>query len=127
MFNKVLFPFTFSILLVNTMMADSKGFSPAEITTMANQHVMQICIQKPEQKNCAMINFVFNTYKNPPPSKLKVIKGKAPFLPMDHARAQLHFNTQDLGKILGWDQARIKSETEVLFNELETICKQRNS
>ncbi len=98
---------------------DPKSFNAEEIMRMQTQHVLDICQQKPENKHCEQIRSILNHFQNPPKSKLAVIKG--PFLPTDHARAILHFQTQDLGKIMGWDEDRIMQETTLLHTALEKI------
>lgn len=101
-------------------MEDPKSFSPKEVEQLCNLPVLDICRQKPENEHCKQICTILNHFQNPPRSKLAALKG--PFLPSDHARAILHFQATDLGKIMGWDKDRIDKETNTLFTEMNKLA-----
>jgi len=107
-----------AFIIIGTSHAlDSQSFSTEEISQMRDKHVLNICQQKPKNEHCQQINFILSHFQNSPQSKLGRLKG--PFLPKDHARAMLHFQTTDLGKIMGWDEDRIEAETDLLFAAID--------
>lgn len=121
MFKKTFFLVMPAIFVIGSLHAqDRKSFSAEEIEQMRNQSVLEICVQKPENKHCKEIRSVLNPFQNSSKIKFAPIKGR--FLPCDHARAILHFQTQDLGKIMGWDEDRIKHESNLLHVVLEQIA-----
>ncbi len=86
------------------------------------QSALEYCLVNPNHESCKRIKRIFKELSRSKVSRIwRLITGKGMFLPGDHLRHFLYMCSENIGKELNWDQAKIDEEFNKLCEEAYRI------